>query len=163
MAHHAGAQPPTGLSDELRRQTDGNPFFLGALLAHLDDVAFVRGSDGAWITATELETAGVPAGVRAVIGQRLATLSASARRTLEIAAVCGSSFEERILTGVSGGSADDRWTQWTRRLPPGLVREEAVGRYVFAHALVRQSVLDAVSRTRQARLHWRVGEQLERR
>ncbi len=43
-----------------------------------------------------------------------------------------------------------------------LLREETTGRYAFAHALVRQAVLDDLSRTLVASLHWRIAEQLER-
>ena len=42
VALHAGDTPPEGLSAQLHRHTDGNPFFLAAVLAHLEDVAFVR-------------------------------------------------------------------------------------------------------------------------
>ena len=46
-------------------------------------------------------------------------------------------------------------------LAAGLVREEGIGRYVFGHALVRDTVYDAWSATRRARAHARVAEVLE--
>src|SRR5262249_17909340 len=43
----------------------------------------------------------------------------------------------------------------------GLVREDEAGHFSFAHALVRQSVLNDLSRTRAASIHWRIAELLE--
>ncbi len=162
VGRHAGGEPPLELASELCRQTDGNPFFLAALLAHLDDVAFVRRQDGTWLTAGELEAAGVPAGVRAVVGRRLDHIEQGTRRVLEVAAVCGLTFEERDVTAVLGGTMDASVDALDEAVNAGLVREERAGRYAFVHALVRHSVLDTLSLTRLARLHWRVGEALER-
>ena len=162
VMRHVGAEPPSELSSALRRQTDGNPFFLGALLAHLDDVAFVQGADGAWLTAGELEAAGVPPGVRAVVGRRLNVLGRATRWVLDVAAACGLTFEERIVTAVSGEPIDATIDALDSAVAAGLIREEGAGDYAFVHALVRQSVLDNLSRTRRARLHWRIAEVLER-
>ena len=161
VQHRCGREPPTDLSIELCRQTDGNPFFLGALLAHLEDVAAIRRDDGTWLTSDELEAAGVPAGVRAVVSRRLDNLGRETRRVLDVAAVCGLTFEERVVTDVIGGTIDTSVDALDNAVDARVVREEGPGRYVFVHALIRQSVLDTLSRTRLARLHWRVGEALE--
>jgi tetratricopeptide (TPR) repeat protein len=162
VTRRVGAEPPAELSTALCRQTDGNPFFLGALLAHLDDVAFVRSNDGDWLTPVELDEAGVPPGVRAVVERRLDILGRDGRRVLDVAAVCGVTFDERVLTAVNGGTIDVTIEALDSAVAAGLIREEGAGAYVFVHALVRQSVLDSLSRTRLARLHWRVAEELER-
>jgi class 3 adenylate cyclase/tetratricopeptide (TPR) repeat protein len=162
VSMHAGARPPNDLSQQLHRQTDGNPFFLAALLAHLDEVAFVRRDEGTWLTAAELDAVGVPEGVRGVIGRRLSLLSAGSRRALDVAAVAGLAFTERIVRGVLGSGLDDTVDALDEAIAAGLLREEVAGRFAFAHALVRQTVLDNLSRTRVARLHWRIAEELER-
>jgi tetratricopeptide (TPR) repeat protein len=140
--------------------TNGNPFFIGELLAHLDEVGSIRPEAGGWISSAGLDAAGVPMGLRGVIGRRLAQLDDRCRRALDIAAVCGLSFGDRTVAGVSGDAyvheaLDDV-------AATGLLREQGAGRYEFAHALVRQRVLDDLSRTALARLHWSIGEQLER-
>ena len=85
VAVHAGARPPDRLSAQLRRHTDGNPFFLAELLTHLDDVAFLRSDAGVWVTAAEIDAVGVPEGVRGVVARRLSRLEPTARRALDIA------------------------------------------------------------------------------
>jgi class 3 adenylate cyclase len=46
VALRAGDLPPDDLGAQLCRLTGGNPFFLSALLTHLEDVAFLRSADG---------------------------------------------------------------------------------------------------------------------
>jgi class 3 adenylate cyclase/tetratricopeptide (TPR) repeat protein len=162
VAVHAGEAPPDDLSARLRLYTDGNPFFVGALLAHLGDVAFVRSPDGRWVTAPELDAAGVPHQIHTVIGRRLLLLPPPARRALDVAAVRGLAFEERVIREVIGSSVDETIEALEAAIEIGLIREDEAGHYAFAHALVRQSVLSDVSRTRVASLHWRIAEFLER-
>lgn len=157
-----GERPPTTLAERLHRETAGNPFFLGALLAHLEEVAHVRDGAGAWLTSTELDVVGVPDGVRAVIHRRLALLDAETRQALDVAAVCGLAFEERTVRGVLGDDLDGLVDALDAAASAGLLREEGAGQYSFTHALVRHSVLDNLSQTRAARLHWRIAETFER-
>jgi class 3 adenylate cyclase/tetratricopeptide (TPR) repeat protein len=161
VALHTGEAPPNDLSARLRMHTDGNPFFLLELLAHLDDVAFVRSPAGRWVTAPELAAAGVPHQVHTVIRRRLSLLEPSARRALDVAAVRGLAFEERVVRDVIGSSVDEAVEAFEAAIDVGLVREVDAGRFAFAHALVRQSVLDDLSRTHVASLHWRIAELLE--
>jgi class 3 adenylate cyclase/tetratricopeptide (TPR) repeat protein len=153
---HTGAQPPEVLSRALQRQTAGNPFFLSAL------VAVVRNETGRWTTPEELAGAGVPEGVRGVIGRRLSRLGPIVRRSLEVAAVAGLAFDERIVRGVLEIGVDESVDALDEAMAAGLVGETDPGRGEFVHALVRQAVLDGMSRTRVARLHWAIAEQLER-
>jgi DNA-binding CsgD family transcriptional regulator/tetratricopeptide (TPR) repeat protein len=159
---HTGARPPDELSEQLRRQTDGNLFFLTTLLTHLEDVSFIRDAEGNWVTADDLATVGVPQGLRAVIGRRLSLLSGTAHRTLDVAAVAGLAFDGRIVAGVLGSDLDETVNALDEAITAGVVREEDAGRYAFVHALMRLSVLDGLSRTRAARLNWRIAEELER-
>ena len=135
VADRVGAAPPDELTGTLHRQTDGNPFFLGALLTHLDKVAPVRRGDGSWLTPAELVATGVPAGVRAVVDRRLRSLDIGARRALDVAAVCGLSFEEPIVTAVLGDTVDDGVRALDAAAAAGLVREEQARRlHVRPHA-----------------------------
>ena len=115
VARHAGADPPAELSRQLCHRTGGNPLFLAALLKHLDEVAFVRDARGHWLTSSDLETSGVPEGVRAVIGRRLSLLDAETRRVLEVAAVRGLVFDEHTVRGVLGASVDETVDALDRR------------------------------------------------
>ena len=157
-----GARPPDSLAHLLRRQTAGNPFFLDALLAHLDDVAFIRGADGAWVTIADLDDVGVPRAARDVIVRRLSLLGERSQRALEVAAVVGDTFNDRVVGSVLDLGADAIVDAFDEALAVNLVREHDAGTLGFVHALVRYAVLEGLSRARRAHLHWRIAEQLER-
>jgi DNA-binding SARP family transcriptional activator len=139
------------LARVLEAQTSGNPFFIRELLAHLGEHL----SEG--LTAAQLE---VPEGLRQVIGQRVARLSAATGRVLRVAAVAGPTFSfvllERVLdepAGVLDGLDE--------AVAAGLLTEIGNGDYAFAHALVRQTIYGELSAARRMRLHRQVGEALE--
>ena len=158
---HAGTHPPDELSERLRQQTDGNPFFLSALLAHVEEVAFLRTDAGVWVTTAELDVMGIPTGARMVITHRLSSLSSAARRALDVAAVQGLVFEAQIISAVLDSHVDLVVSSVDELMFAGLVREDGVARFAFSHALVRQAVLDGLSQTQAARLHRRIAEEVE--
>jgi predicted ATPase len=155
----AGVEPSPGLAAAVYRQTDGNPFFVTEVVRLLASQGRL---DPAETTAPAL-AAGLPEGVRAVVAERLGRLSDGCRRVLEVAAVVGRDFQLRALEPASGLD------------PEGLLElvEEAeaarvvgavpggLGRWRFAHALVREVLYEGLPAVRRIRLHGRVGEALE--
>ena len=121
----------------------------------------MRSETGTWLTSAELDAVGVPHGVRAVIRRRLASLAGPTRRALDVAAVCGLSFDDRTVRTVTGGDVDATVDAFDEARAAGLIREESPGRFTFVHALVRHTTLDELSGTAIARLHWRVAEALQ--
>ena len=102
----------------------------------------------------------VPAGVRDVVRRRLAQLPESTVEVLQVAAVIGRDAELTVLTRASQRSVDECLDD----LDPAVVHrlvvaaEDQPGTFRFAHALVREVVLDGVSSLRRARLHLRVAD-----
>ena len=141
----------------LGAQTAGNPFFIRELLAH----AIESGERlSAGVTAAQLET---PAGLRHVIGQRVGRLSAatgSALRVAAVAAVAAATFSfvllERVL-GKRAGVLD----ALDEAVAARLLTEAEHGDYVFAHALVRQTIYEQLGSARRMRLHRQLGEAIE--
>ena len=89
-------------------------------------------------------------------------LGPEGRRALDAAAVAGLGFDQKIIAGVLDFDLEVTIDALDAAIAAGLVREVDTGQYIFAHALVRHTVLDDLSRTRLAHLHWRIAEQLER-
>jgi DNA-binding CsgD family transcriptional regulator len=156
VALSAGVEPPAELVAVVHRQTDGNPFFV-------TEVVRLLASQGRLDPAGMRGSMGLPEGVKAVVAERLSRLSEGCRRVLEVAAVLGRDFELRALQPASGLDAD--------RLLELLEEAEAarvvaavpggLGRWRFAHALVREVVYEGLPAARRVRLHGRVGEALE--
>ena len=135
------------LASDLCARTGGNPFFLDALLR--DDAD--RGA-----------SAGPPPGVRDVMRRRLSQLDDAARGVLATAAVIGLEFEIVTLAGASASSVVTTSELLDAPLDAGLVEPAGTaGRYAFAHALVRETLLADLPDTRRARLHLQVASALE--
>jgi DNA-binding SARP family transcriptional activator len=138
----------------LATQTAGNPFFIRELLTHLVES---HGRSGLGITAAQLQS---PEGLRHVISQRVARLSAAAGRALSVAAVAGSTFSFVLLERVLG-EGSDVLDALDDANSAGLVTEIGHGDYAFTHAIVRQTIYGRLGAARRTRLHRQIGEALE--
>ncbi|MGH2889182.1 MAG: ATP-binding protein, partial [Solirubrobacteraceae bacterium] len=159
VGSRAGGTPSAEFVHALHEETEGNPFFIEEIVRHLAD-AGVRCEDAG---AHDLEAAGLPQDVRDVIARRLARLAPASLEWLRVASVVGRDFDAGLLERVLGGSEDELLTALEEALAAGLVREQpgSLGRYAFSHALIRETLYEATSGARRARLHHRVGIALE--
>ncbi len=158
VAGVTGSSGPESFVHALYDETEGNPFFAEEVLRHLAE----SGSVEERMTSGALERIGVPEGVKDVVGRRLARLGENANHVLAIAAVVGRRFGVDVLERLSGLGEDALIGALDDALAADLVADEpgTPGRFTFKHALVRETVYDALSQTRRVRLHKRVGEAL---
>jgi DNA-binding SARP family transcriptional activator/tetratricopeptide (TPR) repeat protein len=137
----------------LHGETEGNPFFIEEVVRHL------REGDHDLRSDVSLTEAGVPDGVREVTARRLRRLTAESRQALQVAAVVGREFDYDVLEAVAPLHDDALISALEEGVEARVLREAGrVGRYAFAHALVRATLYDGLSQLRRARLHGRVGE-----
>ena len=151
VAAALGDRAPEGLVEVVHARSGGNPFFAGELARLLAEQPDAQ------------DEAEVPAGVRDVVRQRLARLPAGTRELLPLAAVLGRDVEPTLLAAAAGRPLDD----CLDALEPALVTHLLVaggrrpGSLRFAHALVREVLVDDLSSLRRARLHLRAAEALQ--
>jgi len=124
----------------IHRRSAGNPFFVREL-ARLLHSEGVTGLDA------------VPPGVRDLVRHRVARLPEDVRTVLRQASVLGTEIDLAVL-----GELDALELAAAR----GLLVEDAPGRFRFAHALVRDTVYEDMSRSRRAHWHAVLGERIER-
>ena len=156
-----GRPPPTHFAHALHRETEGNPFFIEEVLRHLIDADAVEGTE--WARLTSFTELGIPDGVREAIERRLAALSPPARRVVTMAAAIGRTFSIEVLDALAeqpGERLLDALEEATERR---IVEEEAgaLGRYAFAHALIRETLYASLSGPRRVGLHRRIGAIVE--
>jgi DNA-binding SARP family transcriptional activator len=136
----------------LRQRTEGNPFFL---------VEYARlAREGGDLSALVAE-AHPPAAVHDVLARRLQRLPDDSVSALRWAALVGRQFDLATLAAVSGLDEDTLLDRLDPPLEAGLVREDGIDRYLFGHALVRDTIYAAIPAARRARAHARVAEALQ--
>ncbi|HEY1275240.1 MAG TPA: AAA family ATPase [Thermoleophilaceae bacterium] len=154
-----GASGSDSLVAGLLDRTEGNPFFIEAILRQLARTG-VLGTESAY---DELDRMGVPEGARQVIAGWLGRLGTESRGALAAAAAIGREFELDVLERVLALPADALLDLLEDAVAAGLVAEvpDALDRYAFVHALIREAAYEDLGGARRARLHARIGSALE--
>ena len=150
---HAGDAAPSPLVRALHAETEGNPFFVEEMVRHLIETGVAFESGGRWTSGPMPEEIGVPEGVKEVLGRRLARLSDTCRELLSQAAVLGREFAFDLLETMSGSGEEAAIGALEEALGARLVVEAQGGDYAFTHALVRETLYDALSAPRRQRMH----------
>ena len=155
----AGVEPSLKLTAAVHQQTDGNPFFVTEVVRLLASQGRLDPAEG----GAPALAASLPEGVKAVVAERLGRLSDGCRRVLEVAAVVGRDFHLRVLEPASGLDPE-RLLELVEEAEAARVVAAVpgrLGRWRFAHALVREVLNEGLPAARRIRLHGRVGEALE--
>jgi class 3 adenylate cyclase len=163
-AGHELDEAGIGLSRELYRETDGNPFYTGELLRHLLESGSVYQQEGGrWTVRGALSELGLPQSVREVVGRRIERLGDEVRKALSLAAVIGRDFEVDLLLRVSEQTEDDLLELLEQAVAASVLVESAsvAGRFSFSHSVINHTLYEDLGTTRRARLHRRVAEALE--
>ncbi|WP_410786499.1 ATP-binding protein [Kribbella sp. C-35] len=140
------------LVERVRTSTGGNPFFVGEV-----GRALAAGPDPGRVPVT--------AALRAAIAERLRILAPAAAEVVRAAAVLG----EEVSVPELARLADADPTEVVRLLgeaqDAALLQpaEDATGRWRFAHAIVRDAILDALPVQTRGALHRAAAEALEAR
>ena len=153
------------LAQRLAAETDGNPFFVTEVLRHLVETGALVQVDGVWVGTVAPGEAGLPEGVRDVVGQRLSRLPDATNDLLRTAAVFGREFDAGLVAAVMKVDEDLAVDHLDEAVAAQLVVEVegSPGRLSFAHALVRQTLLEELSTNKRVRLHRKIAELLDGR
>ena len=148
----------------VQQETEGNPFFVEEVLKDLVETGVIYRADGRWARRPQLGMR-IPESVREAVGRRLNRLSDPCRQTLTVAAVVGRDFPFDVLRVAAGRDEEDLLDDVDEALAAQLIhprggraREDA---YTFQHALIRETLYDALNPRRRARFHRQVGEAYE--
>ncbi len=152
MIGEAGRRPE--LVEMLRRETEGNPFFLIEVMRALAEE--VGGFD-------QIGTATMPnhvftGGIRRLVQHRLERLPASDRPLLQIAAVIARQIDEKLLTAAAPQIVLENWLQ---HCIDAAILEVSEGRYRFVHDKLREGLLAELSDDARAALHRTTAQTIE--
>jgi signal transduction histidine kinase/CheY-like chemotaxis protein/tetratricopeptide (TPR) repeat protein len=133
---------------------------LGAFL----DAGALRFQENTWqLDATSVERVALPTGALAFLGRRVDELPPATRRTLEVAAILGSPFEDTLLAEVMGLSVRDVGYALADGRQAGLLEPAAPGHHSFGHDSVRERLVGALDDSTREKWHQRAAERLAAR
>lgn len=134
------------LVDRIMRRTGGNALFACEL------IRLYAGSGG--------EVDALPETVRAVIGARLAELSADCRRVISLAAAIGTTAQLDQLVGVLGEPLGEVLAGIDEAVRFGLLAAPDGDRVAFVHEIVRDAVYEALPAAHRAHWHLAIADRL---
>jgi DNA-binding SARP family transcriptional activator len=171
------------LANRLHRETDGNPFFLVALVKLLFEEGYLRyDEEQNWsvnperildpaaerdrspegLVASLIDRVPIPKTTQRLIEQRLTGLADAERELLEYAAVLGRRFTLPLLQQVSGREMRAALQSVGLLLKADLLEAQGqMSALDFRHGQIREVVYRGLEEFRRRELHWRVGEALE--
>ncbi|TQF12412.1 AAA family ATPase [Myxococcus llanfairpwllgwyngyllgogerychwyrndrobwllllantysiliogogogochensis] len=152
MIGPAGGRPH--LVELLRRETEGNPFFLVEVARALAEEA--GGLDR--LGDMPLPERVFAGGVRRLVRRRLEKVSASSRDLLRVAAIVGRQVDVALLRHAAPGVDVERWLSYCAA---AAVLDVADGHWRFAHDKLREGVLEELAAAERPLLHRRVAEAME--
>jgi len=146
------------VSDEftslIHKETDGNPFFIEAILSNIKEEYIER-------LPTRIE---IPKSIKDTILRRLERLSDEERDILEISSAIGERFDGDVLLGMSGMDEDKVLDSIDRLCDARLIEDDlsidAEG-YRFHHCKIQEVVYNELNGPRRRMLHERIGRTLE--
>ena len=154
VGSHVGGGASEALGRAVFERTEGNPFFVVETLRNLAE----SGDESAPAGRLPL-----PESVVSLVTRRIGRLGGDVARVIATASVLGQQFELEILARLCGDDHDALLDALERAARAQLVHEAAgeIGRYAFAHALIRDVAYQSLSGARRARLHQRAGAAIE--
>jgi tetratricopeptide (TPR) repeat protein len=155
--------PLAALVQAVQQETEGNPFFVNEMVRAF----MVHGQPATVASSTFAPALPLPQRVRGMLAKRLQGLSEECQQLLSVASVIGKEFRLEVLRQLAA------LPQFAVSHAVPEVLDEAVqarvlvsvpqtiGRYSFAHALLRETLYEEIPLSRRAKLHRLVGEVLE--
>jgi tetratricopeptide (TPR) repeat protein/energy-coupling factor transporter ATP-binding protein EcfA2 len=149
---------PVGLDEQLlellRRETEGNAFFIIEVVRALAEEAGRLDSIGTITLPTKV----FAGGIRTVVNRRLSRVPPSAQGLLKLAAVAGRRLDLRLLKHLSPNTNLD-W--WLTTCAEAVVLEFYEGDWRFSHDKLRDGLLNNLGEDERRALHWRVAQAIE--
>ncbi|HEX2832611.1 MAG TPA: protein kinase [Thermoanaerobaculia bacterium] len=145
-------------------QCEGNPFFVAEYLRAAVAERLLYREGGHWHVQSarshSFSDLGLPRTLRNLVARRLGSISASAGRVVEAAAVLGREVDEALLIATCGENACDAQSAIAELLEL-YVMDPADRGIRFAHDKLREAAYDRIAPERLATLHARAAQAIE--
>jgi adenylate cyclase len=148
-----------GLSTVVADRAAGVPFAAEEIVRDLAERGEIEGHPGAYVCVREVRDIHVPASLQAIIGARIDRLTATAKRTLNAAAVIGAQFDSELLESLLDS------IDVAPLIEAQLVEQVGFAphaTYAFCHPLIQQAAYESQLKAGRSELHRRVAAVMQR-
>jgi adenylate cyclase len=155
-----GAGQTGELPAHIADRAAGNPFFVEEIVRDLAERGVLQGEPGAYQRSGDIADVDVPATLQATIGARIDRLGASAKRTLNAAAVIGARFDTELLAALI---PDVDVAPLIEAELVAQVRFAPTAEYAFRHPLIRTVAYESQLKSVRAQSHRLLAAAIEAR
>lgn len=160
------SQPKEELVDFIKKQTQGNPFYVEELIRSLIERTILKKVKGEWIIPEDISGLELPETIQGVIMSRIDRLPASIKKVLLTASVIGREFDYSTIEGIylkdkkklKGYLSS---LQYFDLLLYHKTKKEE--RYIFKHILTQEVAYDNLSFKRKREIHIMVADFIEKK
>ena len=156
-----GEGVPLEVEGAVTRWSGGNPLFVQEIVTHLRETGVLVPDGDGWLVVGDLESAGVPATVSALLAARLERLPAVERAVLHAISVVGLELTGPEAAALAGEDAVRVLPALARRDLLRRVRGSAGDSWAFRHVLIRDVAYDALPKAERSRLHAAFADHLD--
>lgn len=147
------------LAAVIAERAAGLPFAAEEIVRDLAERGVLEGLPGSYVCVRPQADIQVPASVQAIISARIDRLTATAKRTLNAAAVIGLRFDQQLLESLMDS------TDLAALIEAELIEQIAFtphARYAFCHPLIQAVAYESQLKSGRSELHRRVAAVLQR-
>jgi len=136
----------------LEARSDGNPYFAEQVLIYMNEENLLEPSDRGWTVRRRLHDTSLPTDIRALLIARLDQLPRRVKDLIQTASILGREFDVKILAEISplGREIEDDLADAERANVWSVI---SPSRYIFAHALLRDTAYSMQMRSHRMELH----------
>lgn len=154
---------PPSMREGILNRAQGNPFFIEEVARALIDAGIVRQESSAWQARGDVGLAAIPYSVQSVILSRVDHLDPKLKQVLQVAAVMGRAFRQRVLAHALGQEIALEQALWDLEERALIYQERSVPEveYAFKHVLTQEAVYQSIVDSRRKELHGQVAGAIE--
>lgn len=160
--HLLGAQLDHLLSQQLWKESEGNPFFLEELLRVWLEMGALTVTPSQANISLPL-SASLPASISSLIRHRFTRLPQEVLETLRPAAILGRTFTGSFLAEILGQNEELVEEQLLTAVQAEILRYDPPEKYTFSHDILRAYLYNKITPARKKRFHGFIGRILEAR
>jgi tetratricopeptide (TPR) repeat protein/DNA-binding CsgD family transcriptional regulator len=147
--------------DPIYKLTEGNPFFIEETLKSLAASGEISFAESEW-DRRPIDVLHAPRSISQAVLERLAQLTESTRRVIELAAVAGRRFDFGLLLKSLELDERDLLKSLKELVTAQLVIEESSEQFAFRHELTRQAIYSSLLLRERKHDHHLIAETIER-